>query len=141
MDSTLDIFYRRIDLKYLILFLLSINTYGLTVVPPKEIDYFGASWCAPCKTTKPNLKKFAKKNHSIRITFHDTDKERELSRVMGIKSIPTLVFYVNGNQVARVVGGMTYKKVNCVANRVLHKKHKNDCGFLTKRNFIEYGKN
>ncbi len=59
---------------------------------PCVIDFY-ADWCAPCKTLVPTLEELAEEyDGKVNIYKIDTEKERELSEVFGIQSIPTLLF-------------------------------------------------
>lgn len=59
---------------------------------PALIDFY-ATWCGPCKRLAPVLEELAEEYaDSIYIYKVDTDKERELSSIFGIQSIPTLIF-------------------------------------------------
>ena len=59
---------------------------------PAVIDFY-ATWCGPCRMIAPILKDLAKEyGDSIIIYKVDTDKEKELSMSMGIRSLPTVVF-------------------------------------------------
>ena len=57
---------------------------------PAVIDFY-ATWCGPCRMVAPLLKSLAKEyNDQIAVYKVDTDKQKELSAVMGIQSLPTI---------------------------------------------------
>jgi thioredoxin len=59
---------------------------------PCLIDFY-ASWCGPCKRLAPILDELAQEYAGeIYIYKIDTEKERELAAVFGVRSIPTLLF-------------------------------------------------
>lgn len=59
---------------------------------PAIIDFY-ADWCGPCKTVAPILEELSKEYEGkILIYKVDTEKERELSSLFGIQSIPTFLF-------------------------------------------------
>lgn len=59
---------------------------------PAIVDFY-ADWCGPCKMVAPILEELAiKYDGQITIYKVDTEKERELSDVFGIQSIPSLLF-------------------------------------------------
>ena len=59
---------------------------------PAIVDFY-ATWCGPCKAIAPVLEELAKEYEGkIDIYKVDTDKESELARAFGIRSIPTLLF-------------------------------------------------
>lgn len=59
---------------------------------PAVIDFY-ATWCGPCKAVAPVLDELSKE-YSGKINFYkvDTDAERELSSMFGIRSVPSLLF-------------------------------------------------
>lgn len=59
---------------------------------PCIVDFY-ADWCAPCRMTSPILEELAKEYAGkINIYKVDTDKERELASVFGIRSIPSFLY-------------------------------------------------
>jgi len=54
-----------------------------------EIIYFGAKWCAPCKTMKVVLNDIIEKT-GVKVTFHDVEEAVELSQMYGVRSVPAL---------------------------------------------------
>ena len=59
---------------------------------PAIIDFY-ADWCGPCKTTSPILEEIAKEySGKILVYKIDTDKEKELASVFGIRSIPSFLY-------------------------------------------------
>ena len=59
---------------------------------PCVIDFY-ADWCKPCREVAPVIEEIARKyNGKIIVYKVNTDKERELSNALKIKSIPTFFF-------------------------------------------------
>jgi thioredoxin 1 len=59
---------------------------------PAIIDFY-ADWCGPCKIASPILEELASEyKDEIYVYKVDTEVERELSSVFGIKSIPAFLF-------------------------------------------------
>ena len=67
---------------------------------PAIIDFY-ADWCGPCKMVAPVLQELSEQyQHEFVIYKVNTEKERELSSVFGIQSIPTFLFIpVDGNPI------------------------------------------
>lgn len=63
---------------------------------PAIIDFY-ADWCVYCKKLAPVLEELAKEyDGKIYIYKVNTDKEREIATVFGIRSLPTLLFVPMG---------------------------------------------
>ena len=59
---------------------------------PAVIDFY-ADWCGPCKMVAPILDELSKEYEGkIDIYKVDTEKERELAGIFGIRSIPSILF-------------------------------------------------
>ncbi|OYT14892.1 MAG: thioredoxin [Bacteroidetes bacterium 4572_77] len=73
---------------------------------PAVIDFY-ADWCGPCKRVAPIMEKLAKEyDGKINIYKINTDHNRELSGVFGIKSIPSILFIPKKGQPAMQAGAM-----------------------------------
>ncbi len=61
---------------------------------------FSAEWCGPCKRIAPAFKNYFKSalsfNKDIKLILVDIDKDSEVSNLLRIRSVPTMVTYVNG---------------------------------------------
>jgi len=71
---------------------------------PIVIDFW-APWCAPCQITKPILHKLAREYAGkVDLLVINADSAQDVLRTLKIFSIPTVVTYRAGNEVARIVG-------------------------------------
>lgn len=70
---------------------------------PVVVDFF-ADWCAPCRSIAPLLEELATENEQVVIAKLDIDKNPKIPAKFGVRSIPTLVLYKNGEEQKRVVG-------------------------------------
>ncbi len=81
---------------------------------PAVIDFY-ADWCGPCKRVAPIMEKLAKDyNGKVIIYKVDTDANRELSSVFGIRSIPSVLFIPKNGKPAMQPGAMQeaqYKQI------------------------------
>jgi len=73
---------------------------------PCLIDFY-ADWCQPCKMVAPILEELSEEyNGKINIYKVDTEAERELSQIFGIKSIPSLLFVPKEGQPQMAQGAL-----------------------------------
>ena len=71
----------------------------------KVIVEFWAQWCGPCRMMKPVFESVAKENQSgVQMYTMDVDSNRELAGELGIRSIPTVKVFSNGQLVETKVG-------------------------------------
>ena len=67
----------------------------------KEILYFSANWCGPCKQLGPIMESLSGQINYRKI---NVDNDTELSTKYGVRNIPTLVLLDNGEVVNRTTG-------------------------------------
>jgi thioredoxin 2 len=67
---------------------------------------FWAEWCVPCKMMAPQFEQAAAQMPRVRFAKVETDANPKASVRNRIRSIPTLVLYRGGEEVARRMGAI-----------------------------------
>ena len=67
---------------------------------------FWAPWCGPCKMVGPILDEIAEELSEVKSGKVNVDDEQELAGKYGIRSIPTMIIFKNGEKVDQMVGAL-----------------------------------
>ena len=79
-----------------------------------------ATWCAPCKVLAPVLEELADKYaDKIKVVKVNVDEEESIAVKFGIASIPTVIFFKNGQTAASLVGLRTSSEIEKMIEKLL----------------------
>jgi thioredoxin-like negative regulator of GroEL len=75
----------------------------------KNVFYFTADWCQPCKKVKPIVEDMKKEGFEFQMI--DADYEQLLVKRFEIKSIPTFILIEDGKEINRITGAKTRQEL------------------------------
>ena len=64
---------------------------------------FYADWCGPCQMLEPVVEKLAAETDAT-VAKVDVDANQRLASAYGVRGVPTLVLFADGEQVEEIVG-------------------------------------
>jgi len=86
---------------------------------PVLVDYW-AEWCGPCKMIAPILDEVAGTYQGkLRIAKMNVDENREIPAKFGIRGIPTLMLFKDGQLAATKVGAMSKAQLTAFIDQQL----------------------
>ena len=81
---------------------------------------FWAPWCGPCRLMHPVIEGVAKAyTGRLRCLKLNTDKNRDIATSYGIRSIPTILIFKNGERKEMVIGAVTDTTLAMTVERFL----------------------
>ena len=75
----------------------------------KQLWYFSADWCGPCKQFGPVMDELAKQGMSIKRL--NVDYTPDVAKKYSIKSVPTVILVENEQEKARFTGACSAQQV------------------------------
>lgn len=79
--------------------------FDATIADGTVVVDFWAPWCGPCRMLAPVIEELAEDfDGKAKICKVNTDEEQDIAIKYGIRSIPTLLFFKNGELVDQMVG-------------------------------------
>ena len=77
---------------------------------------FWATWCGPCRMQAPILEQLGEEldESELKICKLDVDENPETPQAFGVMSIPTLIFFKDGQMVKQVVGVQTKAQLKTI---------------------------
>ncbi|MGL6154231.1 MAG: thioredoxin [Cetobacterium sp.] len=85
---------------------LDMNNFKQEVLEAKGVVLvdFWADWCGPCKMLGPILDELSMELKNIKIAKVNVDESGELAGEYGIRSIPTMIVFKDGEKIDQMVG-------------------------------------
>ena len=78
---------------------------------PLVVDFW-ATWCGPCRALGPVVSELAKEyDGKIVVGKCDVEENDDIAAAYGVMSVPTLLFFKNGEPVEKKVGALPKNKL------------------------------
>jgi thioredoxin 1 len=87
---------------------------------PVLVDFW-AEWCGPCRMVGPIVEQLAQSlKGKVKVSKLNVDQNQDIAEKYSIQSIPSLVLFKNGNEIARIVGFSPKEKYEKFVNNALN---------------------
>ena len=83
------------------------------IIKSKDLVFIQVStaWCGPCKILTPIVEEVSDTLTNVYFGKIDADSNGDAANELGVRSVPTIIMYKNGEPVERLVGVQSKKKL------------------------------
>ncbi len=86
---------------------------------PLVVDFW-ATWCGPCRMVGPIISQLAEEyDGRIVVGKCDVEEADDIAAEMGIRNIPTIMFFKGGEMVNRLVGAVPKQEITSILDSML----------------------
>ena len=94
---------------------------SLLASEPLLVVDFTASWCGPCKVVGPLMDRLSGEySDSAKVFKLDLDENKSLAKRFGIRSIPAVMYFNQGELVKTVVGVKPYEEFSDALKEIVN---------------------
>lgn len=84
------------------------SNFDSTIAQGVSMVDFWAPWCGPCRMVAPIVEELAGEYAGkVNVCKVNTDENQDVAVKYGIRSIPSILFFKNGEQVDTIVGAVS----------------------------------
>lgn len=83
---------------------LNEQNFKETIAKGNVVVDFWAPWCGPCKQMGPEFDAAAQEVQDVTMCKVNVDESQSIAAEVGIRGIPTVIFYKDGAEVGRFSG-------------------------------------
>jgi thioredoxin 1 len=85
---------------------------------PALVDFW-AAWCGPCRTVGPVVEELADEYAGkVKVAKLDVDANKQTPTKYGVRGIPTLMVFKDGQMVDQVVGAVPKQRIKELLDKV-----------------------
>ncbi len=77
-------------------------------------------WCGPCKALSPIIDELANEYTNVRIGKMDADENKSIIQELGVRSIPTILIFKDGQIVEKHIGSATKAQLKSLIDKHLN---------------------
>jgi thioredoxin 1 len=78
---------------------------------------FWAPWCGPCRVLGPTIEQLAEANDDIQVGKVNVDENAKSAAEFGIRSIPTIIVFKDGEKVNQVSGTQSLESLQKIVDK------------------------
>lgn len=86
---------------------------------PLVVDFW-ATWCGPCRMIAPIISQIAEEYEGkVAVAKCDVEEAEDVAVDLGIRNVPTILFFKGGEQVSKLVGAVNKAKILAEVEKLL----------------------